>query len=176
VKKNKFFSIFFWTSELRISQAFCEHQARPIPTLYEPMANFCWKHVLSLFFMYFLRSSYMQPCGWNCPKAEGQGSQKNSLFCSWNLAFSLFFKFLFCAWFYMTSPSMWLLRSECEVFKFFPRIFSRSIVLKFGVKTPVNKNNSSSLIFTNLELKFEACMLNLFWKWGAKDPKIEKTI
>jgi hypothetical protein len=43
--------------------------------------------------------------------------------------------------------------------------------LKFGVKTPVNKNNSSSLILTNLELKFEACMLNLIWKWGAKDPK-----
>jgi hypothetical protein len=37
-------------------------------------------------------------------------------------------------------------------------------VLKFGVKTLVNKNNSSSLILTNLELKFEACMLNLIWK------------
>jgi hypothetical protein len=36
--------------------------------------------------------------------------------------------------------------------------------LKFGVKTPVNKNNSSSLILTNLELKFKACMLNLIWK------------
>jgi hypothetical protein len=37
-------------------------------------------------------------------------------------------------------------------------------VLKFGVKTPVNKKNSTSLILTNLELKFEACMLNLIWK------------
>jgi hypothetical protein len=44
-------------------------------------------------------------------------------------------------------------------------------VLKFGVKTPVKKNYSSSLILTNLELKFEAlelkfeaCMLNLIWK------------
>jgi hypothetical protein len=44
-------------------------------------------------------------------------------------------------------------------------------VLKFGVKTPVNKNNSSSLILTNLELKFEACMLKFIWKWDAKDPK-----
>jgi hypothetical protein len=44
-------------------------------------------------------------------------------------------------------------------------------VLKFGVKTLVNKNNSSSLILTNLELKFEVCMLNLVWKTGAKDPK-----
>jgi hypothetical protein len=37
-------------------------------------------------------------------------------------------------------------------------------MLKFGVKTPVQKKNSSSLILTNLELKFEACMLNLIWK------------
>jgi hypothetical protein len=43
-------------------------------------------------------------------------------------------------------------------------------VLKFGVKTPVNKNNFSSLILINLELNFEACMLNLIWKSGAKDP------
>jgi hypothetical protein len=56
-------------------------------------------------------------------------------------------------------------------FLFFSRIFTRAIVLKFGVKTLINKNNSSSLILTNLELKFEACMVNLIWKWGAKDPK-----
>jgi hypothetical protein len=37
-------------------------------------------------------------------------------------------------------------------------------VLKFGVKTAINKDNSSSLILTNLELKFEAFMLNLIWK------------
>jgi hypothetical protein len=37
-------------------------------------------------------------------------------------------------------------------------------VLKFGVKAPINKNNSSSLILTNLELQFEPCMLNLIWK------------
>jgi hypothetical protein len=44
-------------------------------------------------------------------------------------------------------------------------------VLKFRVKTLVNKNNSSSLILTNLELTFEPCMLNLIWKRSAKDPK-----
>jgi hypothetical protein len=47
-------------------------------------------------------------------------------------------------------------------------------VLNFGVKTFVNKNNSSSLILTNLDLKFEACMLNLIWKGDAKDPKIKE--
>jgi hypothetical protein len=35
--------------ELHISQAFREHQACPIPTPYEPMANFCSKQVLSSF-------------------------------------------------------------------------------------------------------------------------------
>jgi hypothetical protein len=31
-------------------------------------------------------------------------------------------------------------------------------------KDPVNKKNSSSFLFTNLEMKFEACMLYLIWK------------
>jgi hypothetical protein len=39
---------------------------------------------------------------------------------------------------------------------------------------PHQKNNSSSLILTNLELKFEACMLNLIWKRGAKDSQKRK--
>jgi hypothetical protein len=49
-------------------------------------------------------------------------------------------------------------------------------MLKFGAKTPVNKNNSSSLIITNTELRFEPCVLDLIWKCGAKDPKKKKTI
>jgi hypothetical protein len=56
--------------------------------------KFCWKWVLSSFFLYFLRSSYMQPCGWNCPRAEGQGSQKILCFTHKILVFhflSLFF-------------------------------------------------------------------------------------
>jgi hypothetical protein len=40
-EKYIFFSFFFWTSELHISQAFYEHQVHPIPTPYEPVANFC---------------------------------------------------------------------------------------------------------------------------------------
>jgi hypothetical protein len=41
VKKNIFFQFFLLDSELHIPQAFREHQARPIPTLYDPVANFC---------------------------------------------------------------------------------------------------------------------------------------
>jgi hypothetical protein len=37
-------------------------------------------------------------------------------------------------------------------------------MLKFGVKIPINKNNSSSFILTNLELRFEPYVHNLIWK------------
>jgi hypothetical protein len=73
--------------------------------------------------------------------------------------------------FYMMSPSTLPLQFECEVFDLFQENFTRSIVLKFWVKTPINKKNFSSLIITNVELRFEPCVLNLIWKWGAKDPK-----
>jgi hypothetical protein len=118
--------------------------------------------------MYFLRSSYMQPCGWNCPRTEGKGSQKIVCFAHKILVFH-FFTFFFAhgsTWGHLQCD-----RYDLNVkFLIFFKNFTRSIVLKFGVKTPVNKNNSSSLILTNLELTFEACMLNLIWKWCAKDP------
>jgi hypothetical protein len=60
----------------------------------------------------------MQPCGRNCPRAEGQGSQKIVCFAHKILGFHFFFTF-FCSCFCMTSPSMSLLRYECEVFDFF---------------------------------------------------------
>jgi hypothetical protein len=93
-EKYFFFNFFFLTSELHISHAFREHQARPIPTLYEPVVKFCSKWVLSSFFLYFQRSSYMQPCGWNCPRTEGQGAKKEVFFAQKILDFH-FFHFLF---------------------------------------------------------------------------------
>jgi hypothetical protein len=153
-----------------MSELHIEHHARLIPTPHEPVANLCWKRVLSSFFLYFLRSSYMSPCGWSYPRAEGHGAKKEVCFAHKILVFH-FFHFLFCSWFCMMLPSMWPLRSKCEVFYFFSINFTRSIVLKFWVKTPVMKNNSSSLIITNMELRFEPCVLNLIWKWGAKVPK-----
>jgi hypothetical protein len=89
-EKYIFFIFLFVTSELHISQAFREHQACPIPTPYEPVVNFCWKWVLSSFFLYFSRSSYMQPCGWNCPRAEGQGAKKEVCFARRILVFHFF--------------------------------------------------------------------------------------
>jgi hypothetical protein len=157
-------------TELHISQAFREYQARPILTLYEPVANFCWKQVLSSFFMFFLRSSYMQPCGWNCPRAEGQGSQKIVCFAHKILVFHIFSLLFF------VDGSTWCCL-QCDHYNLNVKFlilfknFYKAIMLKFGVNTSVNKNNSSSLVLTNLELRFEACMLHLIWKWGAKDSK-----
>jgi hypothetical protein len=84
-------------NELHISQAFREHQACQIPTPYEPVANFCWKRVFSSFFMYFLRSSNMQPCGWSCPRAKGQGAKKEVCFAHKILVSHFFSLFLFFA-------------------------------------------------------------------------------
>jgi hypothetical protein len=120
-EKLIFFNFFFWMSELHISQAFCEHQARPIPTPYEPVVNFCWKRVLSSFFMYFLRSYYMQPCGQNWPRVEGQGAKIFFCFAHKILVF-YFFKLFFGSWFYMMSPSMSPIWSKCKVFDFFQEI------------------------------------------------------
>jgi hypothetical protein len=117
-EKYLFFNFFYWTSELHISQAFWEHQAPPIPTPSEPMVKFRSKRILSSFFLYFLRSSYMQPCGKNCPRTKGQGAKKEVYFAHRILVFHFFY-----SWFCMMSPSMWLLQSKREVFIFFKKFY-----------------------------------------------------
>jgi hypothetical protein len=67
-------------SELHNSQAFYQHQARQIPTLYDPV-NFCSKWVVNSFFLYFLGNSQMQSCGKHCLRAKGQGTKKQACFC-----------------------------------------------------------------------------------------------
>jgi hypothetical protein len=52
-KKTKNSIFFFWTSELHILQAFREHQARQIPTPYEPMAKKIMKTGIKLIFHVF---------------------------------------------------------------------------------------------------------------------------
>jgi hypothetical protein len=59
-------------------------------------------------------------------------------------------------------------------FLIFSRNFTRSTMLKFWVKTLVNKMNFSSLIITNMELRFESCVFTLIWKWCAKDLQKRK--
>jgi hypothetical protein len=78
-------------------------------------AEFLLKTSIKFIFHVFSKEPYMQPCGWNCPRAEGQGAQKIVCFAHKILVFHFFF----CSWFCMMSPSMWPLRSKCEVFDFF---------------------------------------------------------
>jgi hypothetical protein len=42
---------------------------------------------------------------------------------------------------------------------------------QFWVKTPIRKNNCSSLIITDVEFRFAPCVVDLIKKWGVKDPK-----
>jgi hypothetical protein len=49
-------------------------------------------------------------------------------------------------------------------FLFFFKNFYKIHSVEVWSQDPINKDNSSSLIITNLELTFEACMPNLIWK------------
>jgi hypothetical protein len=66
-------------SELHISQAIREHQGRQIPTLYEPVANFCWKLIFHVFSMELLHAA-----------TEGQGAKKEVCFAHRILVFHFF--------------------------------------------------------------------------------------
>jgi hypothetical protein len=103
------------TSELHISQAFWEHQARQIPTPYKLIVKFCSKWVLSSLILHFLSSSYMRPFGWNSARTKGRKKFVLPIE-SW---FSIFFHFLFSSCYFIMSPSIWPLQPECEVFYFF---------------------------------------------------------
>jgi hypothetical protein len=116
----------------------------------------------------------MQPCGWNCPRAERQGSPKIVCFVHKILVFH-FFSLLFFA-----HGSAWR-HLQCDhydlnvKFSIFFRNFYKVHSVEVWRQDPhQQRNNSSSLILTNLELKFQPYMLNLIWKWGAKDPKKKK--
>jgi hypothetical protein len=61
------------------------------------MVKFCSKQVLSSFLLYFLKNSYMQPCGQNCPRAEGHGAKKEVCYAHVESWFFTFFHFFFFA-------------------------------------------------------------------------------
>jgi hypothetical protein len=81
-----------------------------------------------------------------------------------------FFHFFFAhgsAWHHLQCDSYNLNVKFLIFFKIFYKVHN----VEVWSQDPINKNNSSSVILTNLELRFEPCMLNLIWKWGAKDPQ-----
>jgi hypothetical protein len=126
---------------------------------------------IKLIFLYFLRSFYMQPCGWNCQRAEGQGSQKIVCFVHKILVFHFFFTFFFAngsAWRHLQCD-----RYDLNVkFLIFFKNLTRSTVLMFGVKTLSTKiilaHSYLQIWSSNLS---HVCSTWLIWKWGAKDPK-----
>jgi hypothetical protein len=119
--------------------------------------------------LYFWRSSYMHLCGQNYPRAEVSSADKKVCFAHRILVFH-FFDFFFCSWFCMMSPSMWPLQSKCKVLILFKK-FYKVQNLEVLSQDPKNKKIFGSFTFTNMELRFEPCMLNLIWKWCAKDPR-----
>jgi hypothetical protein len=68
----------------------------------------------------------------------------------------------------MKPSLMWQLQFECKVF------LSKKIQVpwcwNFELRL-VKKMNSNTFILTNLKVVFEPCVLNLIWKWFARDTK-----
>jgi hypothetical protein len=58
-------------------------------------------------------------------------------------------------------PSIYMLQSKCEVFNYFKKFDKVPSIEVLSQKTLVNKKNFSSLIITNMKLRFEPCVLNL---------------
>ena len=112
-------------------------------------------------FMYFLKISYTQPHGWNCPKTKKEGAKKKLCFAHKILDFHFFYNFCFCSWFYIMPSSMWPFWFEYEAIDYFLRYFTSSMVLEFWVKNLVNKKNSNPPKLTNLQMEFEPHLLNL---------------
>jgi hypothetical protein len=118
------------------------------------------KHNFLVFSMELLHAAMWLklPRGWRA------GCLKRSLFCSQNLRFSFFFQKLYLLMVlhditFNVAASIWM----CS-FWYLSRNFISSIVLEFWGKTPFNKKNSSSLILTNLKLRFELCVPYLVQK------------
>jgi hypothetical protein len=63
----------------------------------------------------------MQPCGKNCPRAEGQGAKKEVCFAHRILIFHFFSLFL-NSWFYMMSPQCDHYDLIVKFFNFFQEI------------------------------------------------------
>jgi hypothetical protein len=85
--------------------------------------EFLLKTSIKLIFHVFSRELLHAAMCLKLPKGWRVGFSKILCFAHKILVFLLFFTFSFCSWFCMMSPSMWPLRSECEVFDFFQEFF-----------------------------------------------------
>jgi hypothetical protein len=122
-------------------------------------------------FLYFLKSSYMQPRGQNFPRAEREGAKKEVYFAHRILGFHFFPLFFFfmvlCDVIFNETSPIWIWR-----FWFFSRNFTSTTMLEFWGYFVI-KNHSSSLILINLKVDFKLCEFNLIQKMMCKRPKKE---
>jgi hypothetical protein len=85
--------------------------------------EFLLKTCIQLIFPIFSKDILHVAMWLKLPNSWRAEFSKNSWFAQKNLGFSLSFKIFFCSWFYITLPSMWPLRSKCEVFFIFFKNF-----------------------------------------------------
>jgi hypothetical protein len=111
----------------------------------------------------------MQPCSWNCPKVEGYGAKKEVSFCPRNLRFPHLSTFLFLLMALHNVTFNMTIMTWIWSYWFFSGYKVHSLhVLR---ELPIKRMNFSSLIITNMEMRFKLCLHNLISKWGIKDPE-----
>ena len=141
-RKIIFFQFFLKRNELHISKAFQEHQTCLIPASYEPMVKFCLKRVLNSFFLYFLKSSYIHSCGWNCPRVEEQGAKKEVCFVHRILVFHIFHLFCFAYGFAWCHLQFDCYNLDVKFLNFFLQEIIQgpwSLCWSFGSRPPLTK-------------------------------------
>jgi hypothetical protein len=100
---------FLGTNEPDFSQAFREHQARSIPTSYQPVVNFCSKHLENVIFFASHGALSLRTHGSNFEVGRGWVAldlPKIKFILPVHHRILVLFKFFFPPWFYMMCSSM----------------------------------------------------------------------
>jgi hypothetical protein len=103
----------------------------------------------------------LQLCGQTAQGLKGQGAKKN-------LAHKILVFYFFSLFFFAHGYARCHLQCDrynlnVKLLIFFKKFYKVHSVEVLS-QDPVNKKNSSSFIITNMELRFEPCVLNLIWK------------
>jgi hypothetical protein len=152
------------------SQAFWEHQTCSIPTPYKPVVKF----VQNWFKVHFSSSFWGAPICSHAAKTT-QGLKGRVLRKEFVLSIESWF-FIFFHFYFFAHGSAWC-HLQCDSYnlnvKFFIflRNLTRSIVLKFWIKAPVNKKNFSSFIITKYGVEIWAMCAQLDLEVSCKRPK-----
>jgi hypothetical protein len=146
-------------SELHISQAFQQHQARQIPTPYELMVKFCSKYVVNSFSCIFWGIATWSHVARTTQGLKGRMPKKRVCFGHRILGFHFLSNFVYA------HGSTWChVQCDCSNLNMKSLIFSRNFTsskeLEFWIKSLINKKNFNSLTLAHLRVEFEPCVLN----------------